>query len=51
MTRNPSMEQTMLDAVERNPSISVHAVAAAVGVSRNNVHRVLQGEALHPYHL
>ena len=50
-TRTPSMEQTVLDTVRRNPSASVRAVATAVGESRTSVHRVLKREGLHPYHL
>lgn len=51
VTRTPRMEQNVLDTVRRNPSASVRAVATAVGESRNSVHRVLQREGLHPYHL
>ena len=45
------MEQNVLDTVRRNPSARVRAIDTAVGESRNSVHRVLEREGLHPYHL
>jgi hypothetical protein len=51
VTGMPSMEQNMLDAVEKNPSTSVRAIVAAVRESRNNEHRVVQDESLCPYDL
>ncbi len=46
MTRTPSMEQNVLDAVDRNPSTRIRAIAAAVRDSRRTVHRVFQAEFL-----
>ncbi|GFU94016.1 hypothetical protein TNCV_2391051 [Trichonephila clavipes] len=46
--RIPASYNIVLNAVRRNPSTSVRAVATAVGGSRSSVHRVLQHENLHP---
>lgn len=48
MKRTPSMEQTVLDDIDRHPSIRVRAVTVAIERSRN---WVLQREALHLHHL
>lgn len=45
------MEESVLDAVETNPSTSIRAVASALRVSRCSVQRVLNGELLHAFHL
>lgn len=49
--RTPVFEEGVLNAVDRNPDTSVRALAVATGTSRTTVHRVLQGEALHPFHV
>ncbi|GFU13888.1 hypothetical protein TNCV_940661 [Trichonephila clavipes] len=41
----------MLHAVDRNPGTSIWAFAVATERSQTTVHRVLQGEALYPFHL
>lgn len=51
MTHTASMEQTVLDSVDRNPSTNVRAVTTALKGSRNSLPRVLHDEALHPYTL
>lgn len=50
-TRTLTMQQNVLDSFQRNPSNSIGAVAAFIRGSLNSVHRVLQREGLHPYHL
>ena len=48
--RTPIFEEGVLYAVDRNPGTSVRALAVATGRSCAPVHRVQQGEALHPFH-
>lgn len=49
--RTPIAEEDILRAVNRNPSTSVRTLSAASGISRSTVHRVLQCEGLHPFHV
>lgn len=44
-------EEQVLQEFERNPGNSVRRVAHALGRSRSTVHRVLQRNNLHPFHL
>lgn len=49
--RTPIFEEGVLHAVDRNPGTSVRALAVATGRAGTTVHRVLQGEGLHPFHV
>ncbi|GFW49741.1 hypothetical protein TNCV_358441 [Trichonephila clavipes] len=37
--------------VDQNPGSSIRALAVAIGRSQTTVHRVLQGDVLHPLHV
>lgn len=49
--RNQDTEELILQEVERNPKTSIRRIGHTLGVSRASVHRVLQEQLLHPYHL
>ncbi|GFX05742.1 hypothetical protein TNCV_3198591 [Trichonephila clavipes] len=51
VTHTSSIEQNVFDSIQRNPSISVRAVAVAVKGSGNGAQGVLKREGLHPYHI
>ena len=51
IARTTMFEEGVLYAVAWNPDIKVRALAVAIGRSRTTVHRVLQGEALDPFHV
>ncbi|GFX82535.1 DUF4817 domain-containing protein [Trichonephila clavipes] len=49
--RTPIFEEGALHAVDQTPGTSVRALAASTGKSPTTIHRVLQGAALHPFHV
>ncbi|GFU40958.1 hypothetical protein TNCV_4645381 [Trichonephila clavipes] len=51
IARTPIFEEGVLYAVDQTPSTSVRALAASTGRSPTTIHHVLQGAALHPFHV
>ncbi|GFX00424.1 uncharacterized protein TNCV_2090741 [Trichonephila clavipes] len=51
IARTPIFEEGVLHAVDQTPGTSVRALAASTGRSPTTIHRVLQGAALHPFHV
>ncbi|GFY09750.1 DUF4817 domain-containing protein [Trichonephila clavipes] len=51
LARTPIFEEGVLHAVNQTPGTSVRALAASTGRSPTTIHRVLQGAALHPFHV
>ncbi|GFV73483.1 DUF4817 domain-containing protein [Trichonephila clavipes] len=51
IARTPIFEKGVLHAVDQTPGTSVRALAASTGRSPTTIHRVLQGAALHPFHV
>ncbi|GFT08897.1 uncharacterized protein TNCV_4104141 [Trichonephila clavipes] len=51
IARTPIFEGGVLHAVDQTPGTSVRALAASTGRSPTTIHRVLQGAALHPFHV
>ncbi|GFX98880.1 DUF4817 domain-containing protein [Trichonephila clavipes] len=51
IARTPIFEEGVLHAVDQTPGTSVRAHAASTGRSPTTIHRVLQGAALHPFHV
>lgn len=45
------VEEELLDAVEEAPGVSTRHLSRQFGVSHTTVHRVLQDNLLHPYHI
>ncbi|GFW07589.1 DUF4817 domain-containing protein [Trichonephila clavipes] len=51
IARTPIFEEGVLHSVDQTPGTSVRALAASTGRSPTTIHRVLQGTALHPFHV
>lgn len=51
VTLTSAMKQTVLDTIERNLSVCMLVVAAAVGVSRDILQSLFRVECLHLYYL
>ncbi|GFW01257.1 DUF4817 domain-containing protein [Trichonephila clavipes] len=51
IARTPIFEEGVLHAADQTPGTSVRALAASTGRSPTTIHRVLQGAALHPFHV
>lgn len=49
--RRLDIDEDVLDSVVENPRISTRRIAARLNASRSTVHRILQRERLHPFHL
>lgn len=45
-----NVEESVLLAVEEDPTTSVRQLSRRLGVQRNRVHRVLKNNRMHPYH-
>lgn len=48
--RTVELEETILEMVEEDPTISTRVIGRALNVSNKTVHRVLKSELLYPFH-
>lgn len=48
--RDPDLVVKIMQHIEEDPSTSTRAIAAAEGVSRNTVWKILKEQQMHPYH-
>ena len=44
-------EESVLDALQNNPSTSMRAIASHVGISYSFVWQILHTNGMHPYHI
>lgn len=51
MVRTPVVEEEILERVTEDAKLSTRRLSLEVGVSKDVVHRVLQEQLLHPYHI
>lgn len=50
-TRTPQLEDTVLNAIERNPRISSRELGVMCHTSQSSIVRIIHQEKLHPYHI